>query len=72
MTISPSVIRHILTAVGAFAVLIGLNHWLPFIDYINANLDQVWAAGVTVVGFITTLVGYFRKREESDPAVEES
>lgn len=58
-----SLIRHILTGLGSVLVFFGLATLTDAIEYISANLDTVWEAGVTLVGFVTTVYGFFRDRE---------
>lgn len=58
-----SLIRHALTAIGFVLGLIGLNKFLPVLDYVIANLDAVVAAVMTLVGFVTMVIGFFRNKE---------
>ena len=60
---SKSTLRHILTALGAVLVFIGLGTWTGLIDILLANLDAVWAAGSTLVGVVIAIWGYFKGRE---------
>ena len=59
---SKSVLRHILTALGAVMVFIGLGKWTGLTDILLANLDAIWAAVSTISGVIVTLVGFFKGR----------
>lgn len=63
-----SLIRHFLTALGTVVTLIGLNHWVPVLDYLSGSLDSLWDSVVAVIGIVTTLVGYFVKRDKN-PAI---
>lgn len=57
-----SLIRHILTAVGTIIALLGLTEWTALVDIFSTNLDPVWAAINTVVGFVMAVVGFFQNR----------
>lgn len=57
-----SLIRHILTGLGVLLTVLGLNKWTGVVDYILQNLDTVWAAVLTLIGFVTTIFGYFKDR----------
>lgn len=61
-----SLIRHVLTALGTIALVLGLNFWVPVIDYLKDNLDAVWAASAVVVGFVVQLIGFFKNKERFD------
>lgn len=65
--LTPSLVRHLLTALGTLLVLIGLNKFVPIVDYLIANLDAIWAAVVTLVGAVTTILGYKKGREPQPP-----
>jgi len=56
-----SIIRHTLTALGTVLVLLGLGSWAGVIDFLNGSLDGVWDAIITIIGFVTTLFGYFKE-----------
>lgn len=58
-----STIRHILTALGVVLGLIGLDKFTGVIDYLLNNLDSIWSAVLTVIGVITTLLGFFKNKE---------
>jgi len=58
-----SMIRHLLTAIGVVLSLVGLNDFIPVLDYLQGSLDQVWDAIVVLIGFITTVWGFLRKKE---------
>ena len=55
-----SIVRHILTAVGFLLTVFGLTKVAPALDFLNTNLDAIWAAVTLLVGVITTLLGYFK------------
>jgi hypothetical protein len=55
-----SLLRHILTALGAILGFIGLGKFSGLIDILNNNLDAVWAAVATVVGVATAIYGFFK------------
>lgn len=59
-----SLIRHILTALGTVVALIGLNGVVPIIDFLSENLDAVWDAVVVIIGFVTTMIGFFSDKGE--------
>jgi len=59
-----SLIRHILTTVGTVLALIGVNGFIPVIDFVTDNLDGMWEAISTVVGFVLALVGFFNDKGE--------
>lgn len=58
-----STIRHILTALGVILGFIGLNKFVPIVDYLIQNLDALWAAILAIVGAITTILGFFKNKE---------
>lgn len=60
-----SLIRHILTALGVVLGLLGLEKVTGLVQYILDNLDSLWSAVVTVVGFVTTIIGFFLNREKT-------
>lgn len=57
-----SIIRHILTALGFVLGLVGLNKFTGVIDYLTQNLDVIWSAVTTLVGFVTALLGFFKDK----------
>ena len=65
-----SIIRHLLTALGVVLGFVGLSKYTGLLDILNQNLDGVWNAALTIVGFVTTLIGFFKNKErfgEVDP-----
>ncbi len=58
-----SIIRHVLTALGVVLGFVGLSKFTGLLDILNQNLDTVWNAVLTIVGFITTLVGFFKNKD---------
>lgn len=58
-----SLIRHTLTAIGTLLVLIGVDKFVPLVEYLQTNLDGVVAAVSTLVGVFVTIVGFFRDSE---------
>jgi len=59
-----STVRHILTALGAVLVFLGLGKFTGLTDILLANLDALWAAGSTLVGFALAVYGFFKNRTE--------
>jgi len=55
-----SLIRHTLTAIGTLLVLIGVDKFIPLVEYLQTNLDGVVAAVSTLVGVFVTIVGFFK------------
>lgn len=58
-----SLIRHILTALGVVLGLIGLDKFTGIVQFILENLDGVWSAIATLVGFVLTLFGFLKDKE---------
>lgn len=58
-----SLIRHILTAIGAIAMTLGIDSFTGIIEYIQSNFDQVTASVTAVIGFLTTLFGFFKDKD---------
>lgn len=54
-----SLLRHLFTFLGTFGALIGLGSLVPAIQFINVNLDAIWAAITTVISIVTTLIAFF-------------
>ena len=58
-----SLLRHILTAVGAVLVFLGLGKFTGLIDVLLSNLDGVWDAVITVIGAATAIWGFFKGKQ---------
>ena len=58
-----SLIRHTLTAIGVLLTLIGIDKFIPLVEYLQTNLDGVVAAVSTLVGVVVTIFGFFRDSE---------
>lgn len=58
-----SLIRHLLTAVGILLTLLGIDKLIPVIEYLQGNLDGVFAAITTLVGVVVTIIGFFRNKD---------
>jgi uncharacterized membrane protein YidH (DUF202 family) len=58
-----SLIRHTLTAIGVLLTLIGIDKFIPLVEYLQTNLDGVVAAVSTLVGVFVTIIGFFRDSE---------
>jgi phage-related protein len=58
-----SVIRHLLTALGTVLGLFGLDNFIDIFEFVNQNLDSVWAASQTLIGFVIAIVGFFKDPE---------
>jgi hypothetical protein len=48
---------------GVVLGFVGLSKFTGLLDILNQNLDTVWNAVLTIVGFITTLVGFFKNKD---------
>lgn len=58
-----SLIRHALTAIGFVLGLLGLNKYVGVVDLFTNNLDSVWSAVLTIGGFATAVIGFFKNKE---------
>jgi hypothetical protein len=58
-----SLIRHILTGLGILFTVIGLDKWIPMVQYIQDNLETTSIAIMTLVGLISTIVGFFKDKK---------
>ena len=65
-----SAIRHILTALGTVLTLFGLDDFVDIFEFANQNLDAIWAAVETLVGFALTIYGFTKNPERHE--VEQS
>lgn len=57
-----STLRHILTVIGVVLGLVGLSKYTDVVNYIQDNLEAVNGAVLALIGFATTLYGFFFKR----------
>jgi len=57
-----SLIRHLLTAVGILLTLLGVDKLIPVIEYLQGNLDGLFAAITTVIGIVMTVIGFFKDK----------
>lgn len=55
-----SIIRHILTALGSMAVMLGLSKFTGIITYMLDNMDSLIASATSIIGFCVTLYGFFK------------
>ena len=66
-----SLIRHLLTAVGILLTLLGVDKLIPVVEYLQGNLDGLFAAITTVIGIVMTVIGFFKDKDrwqkEEDP-----
>jgi phage-related protein len=58
-----SLLRHILTALGVVLGLVGANKVVPVISFLQDNLDGVWAAVSSLIGFVTALLAFFSGKD---------
>ena len=58
-----SLIRHTLTAIGVLLTMIGIDKFIPLVEYLQTNLDGVVAAVSTLVGVVVTIIGFFKDDE---------
>lgn len=65
-----SFVRHLLTVLGTIFAIVGLNHWIPVLEFLNQSLDAIWASVVTIMGFITTLIGFFKDKDRLQPKTD--
>lgn len=65
-----SIIRHILTAIGAILTFIGLDEFTEIVTFLQNSLDGLWDAILLVVGVITTIIGFFKGRDSETPKNE--
>lgn len=56
-----SLIRHLLTALGTVLTLLGIEQFSGVINYIVEQLDAIYSAALTLIGVVTTIIGYFRR-----------
>lgn len=61
-----STIKYILTVLGTIIGLIGLNEWVPIVEFLMNSLEDVWNAILVIVGFVTGLIGFFIGKKNED------
>jgi len=57
-----SLIRHALTALGILLTMVGLDKFIPVVQFVSENLDTTFAAITTLVGIGTTIWGFFKEK----------
>lgn len=57
-----SLTRHLLTAIGVLFTLLGIDKLIPVVEFLQSNLDGVFAAITTLVGVVVTLLGFFKDK----------
>lgn len=67
-----SIIRHVLTTLGAIAGFASLGWLSDVVNFIVENLDQVEQWVVGIIGFVTTLVSFFHDKGERFKVREEA
>jgi len=58
-----SLIRHLLTAVGILLTLLGVDKLIPVVEYLQGNLDGLFAAITTFIGIVMTVIGFFKDKD---------
>jgi hypothetical protein len=58
-----SIVRHVLTGLGAILAFFGITAATGVIEYTLVNLDTVWNAIIALLGFVTTVIGFFKNKE---------
>lgn len=58
-----SLIRHLLTAVGILLTLLGVDKLIPVVEYLQGNLDGLFAAITTIIGIVMTVIGFFKDKD---------
>jgi len=66
-----SLIRHLLTAVGILLTLLGVDKLIPVIEYVQGNLDGLFAAITTVIGIVMTVIGFFKDKDRWQKEVDQ-
>ena len=61
-----SLIRHILTSLGTIVALLGVDQFVPILQFLIESLDDIWGAVVAIIGFVTTLFGYFKDKNRHE------
>ena len=67
-----STVRHILTALGVLLGVFGLGQFSGVIEIVNLELDSVWSAVQTIIGFALTIYGYFKDGDRHSARVGSS
>lgn len=57
-----SLVRHLLTAFGVLLTLIGIDKVLPVVEFLQTNLDGIFAAITTLLGAGATVYGFFKDK----------
>jgi hypothetical protein len=58
-----SLVRHALTFIGMFLTVLGVDKFIPLVEYLQENLDGAVLALTTIVGLATTIWGFFKDSE---------
>jgi hypothetical protein len=58
-----SLVRHLLTAIGILLTFLGVDKFIPMLEYLQSNLDEVFASVATIVGVIVTIIGFFNNKD---------
>jgi len=58
-----SLTRHLLTAFGVLLTMLGIDKLIPVIEYLQGNLDGLFAAITTVIGIVMTVIGFFKDKD---------
>lgn len=62
-----SMFRHAITIVGTIITIVGLDKWVPILEFLNQSFDSIWSSVLALVGFLTTLFGFFKDKERLQP-----
>lgn len=65
-----SLIRTVLVTLATILGLLGLTEWTGFVDIFLVNLDSVWAALSTIVGFVGAVIAFFQDGERFNDRAE--
>ena len=58
-----SLTRHLLTAFGVLLTMLGIDKLIPVIEYLQGNLDGLFAAITTIIGIVMTVIGFFKDKD---------
>ena len=58
-----SMIRHILTAIGFLLGALGLADAAGAVEFLIADLNNIWDAVLVLSGAVITVVGFFKNKE---------